>query len=59
MDSWHEVLHERADESLLVTLRELLVEPPRATFSIARDRPHRHSERGRGDDQSRKTGEQV
>jgi MFS family permease len=64
MDSWLELLHERerrtnADESMLQALRELLVEPPRVTFSIATDRPHRHSQRGRGNDQSRRTGEQA
>jgi hypothetical protein len=64
MDSWLEVLHERerrtnADESMLKALRELQVEPPRVTFSIATDRPHRHSQRGRVDDQSPRTGERV
>jgi Transmembrane secretion effector len=64
MDSWLEVLHERerrtnADESMLKALRELLAEPPRVTFSIATDRPHRNAQRSRGEDQSRKTGEQL
>jgi hypothetical protein len=58
MDSWLEILHERerrtnADESMLKGLRQLLSETPRVTFSIASDRPHRHSQKGRGDDQSR------
>src|ERR1700721_2321561 len=44
MDSWLELLHERerrtnAAESMLQALRELLIEPPRGTFSIAQRRP--------------------
>src|SRR6202453_417420 len=50
MDSWLEVLHERerrtnADEAMLQGLKQLLVEAPRVTFSIASDRPHRHSQK--------------
>jgi Transmembrane secretion effector len=53
MDSWLETLHERerrtnADESMLKGLRQLLVETPRVTFSIASDRPHRHSQKRAG-----------
>jgi hypothetical protein len=53
MDSWLEVLHERerrtnADEAMLKGLRQLLVEAPRATFSTASDRPHRHSQKWAG-----------
>jgi Transmembrane secretion effector len=56
MDSWLEVLHERerrtnADEAMLQGLKQLLVEAPRVTFSIASDRPHRHSQKGRRDNQ--------
>jgi hypothetical protein len=64
MDSWLEVLHERerrtnADEAMLQGLKQLLVEAPRVTFSIASDRPHRHSQKRRGDEQALTTGEQI
>jgi hypothetical protein len=50
MDSSLEVLHERerrtnADEAMLQGLKQLLAESPRVTFSIASDRPHRHSQK--------------
>jgi hypothetical protein len=50
MDSWLEILHERerrtnADEAMLKGLRQLLVDPPLVTFSVASDRPHRHAQR--------------
>jgi hypothetical protein len=34
-----------ADEAMLQGLKQLLVEAPRVTFSIASERPHRHSQK--------------
>jgi hypothetical protein len=65
MDPWLEVLYERerrtnADEAMIQGLKQLLVEAPRVTFSIAADRPHRHSQKGRRDEQQGlRTGEKT
>ena len=46
IDSWLELMHQRervtnADEMLANRVRHLLAEPPRVTFCVSSERPHR------------------